>query len=273
MKYQELPPPSYLKNHVRYFWTLESDDVAHVPKILGPMADGCPGLIIQQSDNGTFYQENKELPDLLLYGQTTKYTELHVTGTICSIGVCCYPHALKSVFGLNADELTNSCLDLDILAATRDFYLAERLGNTPSLTEKIAIISAFLFTQINENSTSSDEVTHFALSQIIASGGSIALKDLQQQLQLTERSFERRFKQGVGISPKLFSRICRFQNSLKQLKSNNYSKLSDIAFEHDYADQSHYIRAFKEFAGFSPYQYQKKSNEADAGSNFLLMTR
>ncbi len=237
------------------------------------MADGCPGLIFQQSDSGTFYQENKELPDLLLYGQTTKYTELHVTGTICSIGVCCYPHALKSVFGLNADELTNSCLDLDILSASRDFYLAERLGNTPSLTEKIAVIAAFLFKQINENSTPADEVTHFALSQIIASGGSIPLKDLQQQLQLTERSFERRFKQGVGISPKLFSRICRFQNSLKQLKSNNYSKLSDIAFEHDYADQSHYIRAFKEFAGFSPYQYQKKSTEAEAGSNFLLMTR
>lgn len=237
------------------------------------MADGCPGLIFQQSASGTFYQENKELPDLLLYGQTTKYTELHVTGTICSIGVCCYPHALKSVFGLNADELTNSCLDLDILSATRDFYLAERLGNTPSLTEKIAVIAAFLFKQINENSTPADEVTHFALSQIIASGGSIPLKDLQQQLQLTERSFERRFKQGVGISPKLFSRICRFQNSLKQLKSNNYSKLSDIAFEHDYADQSHYIRAFKEFAGFSPYQYQKKSTEAEAGSNFLLMTR
>lgn len=237
------------------------------------MADGCPGLIFQQSASGTFYQENKELPDLLLYGQTTKYTELHVTGTICSIGVCCYPHALKSVFGLNADELTNSCLDLDILSASRDFYLAERLGNTPSLTEKIAVIAAFLFKQINENSTPADEVTHFALSQIIASGGSIPLKDLQQQLQLTERSFERRFKQGVGISPKLFSRICRFQNSLKQLKSNNYSKLSDIAFEHDYADQSHYIRAFKEFAGFSPYQYQKKSTEAEAGSNFLLMTR
>ena len=273
MRYQELPPPSYLKNHVRYFWTLESNGVVHEPKIFGPTADGCPGLIFQQSADGIFYQENKELPDLLLYGQTTKYTELHITGSICSIGVICYPHALKSVFGLNADELTNSCMDLDILAVTKDFYLTERLGNAPSLTEKIDIISTFLFKQINKNSTSADEITHFALSQIIESGGSIALKELQQRLQLTERSFERRFKQGVGISPKLFSRICRFQNSLKQLKSNNYSKLSDIAFEHDYADQSHYIRAFKEFAGFSPYQYQKKSTKTEAGSNFLLMPK
>lgn len=271
MKYQEIAPPAYLKNHVRYFWTLESSGTEHLPHIFGPVADGCPGLILQQSADGSFYQEDKQLPDLLLYGQTTRYTELHTTGAICSIGVCCYPHALKSVFGLNADELTNTCLDLDLLAVTKDFYLAEKLSDTPSLAAKIDIISAFIFNQISKNTAGTDEVTQFALTQIIASKGSIALKDLQQQLQLTERSFERRFKQGVGISPKLFSRICRFQNSLEQLRNNKYSKLSDIAFENDYADQSHYIRVFKEFAGFSPYQYQKKSSEVAPG--FLLLTK
>lgn len=268
MKYREILPPSYLKHHVRYFWTLESDGIAAEPHILGPVADGCPGLIFQQSDNGTFFQENKALPDLLLYGQTTKATTLHLTGGVYAIGVICYPNALKSVFGLNADELTNSCLDLDLLAVTKDFHLAEKLGSMLSLADKVDIIAAFLFQQINKHEKATDAVTQYALSQIIASGGSIALKALQQELQLTERSFERRFKQGVGISPKLFSRICRFQQSLAQLKSNNYSKLSDIAFEHDYADQSHYIRAFKEFTGFSPYQYQKKTNEI--GTNFML---
>jgi AraC-like DNA-binding protein len=271
MKYQEIPPPPYLKNHVRFLWTLEWSGVEHLTQIFGPVADGCPGLIFQQSPNSTFFLEDKQLPDLLLYGQTTKYTELHLTGAFCSIGVCCYPHALKSVFRLNADELTNTCLDLDLLSVSKDFYLAEKLANTPSLTGKIDVIAAFLFNQISKNEGGTDEVTQFALSQIIQSNGSISLKDLQEQLQLTERSFERRFKQGVGISPKLFSRICRFQNSLAQLRSNNYSKLSDIAFENDYADQSHYIRAFKEFAGFSPYQYQKKSSEVVA--NFLLMAK
>ncbi|SEW25197.1 helix-turn-helix domain-containing protein [Chitinophaga arvensicola] len=268
MKYQEIPPPSYLKHHVRYFWTLESGGVSATPHIFGPVADGCPGLIFQQSADGIFYQEKKPLPDLLLYGQTTKATTLELTGGVYAIGVCCYPNALKSVFGLNADELTNSCLDLGLLDRTKDFHLAEKLGNTLSLAGKIDIIAAFLFQQINKSSTTTDTVTQYALSQIIASRGSIALKDLQQELQLTERSFERRFKQGVGISPKLFSRICRFQHSLAQLKSNNYTKLSDIAFENDYADQSHYIRAFKEFTGFSPYQYQKKSSEI--GTNFML---
>jgi len=80
-------------------------------------------------------------------------------------------------------------------------------------------------------------------------------------LLLSEKSFERKFKQGVGISPKLFSRICRFQAALNQLRNNHYRKLSDVAYENGYADQSHFIRAFKEFAGFSPQQYRLQSHE------------
>lgn len=101
----------------------------------------------------------------------------------------------------------------------------------------------------------------YAVSVIAVSKGNIALKRLQLELQLSERSFERKFKEYIGISPKLFARICRFQASLQQLRSNDFSKLSDIAFEQEYADQSHFIRAFKEFAGFSPFQYQKQYPE------------
>jgi len=46
-----------------------------------------------------------------------------------------------------------------------------------------------------------------------------------------------------------------------QLRNKDYGKLSDIAFENDYSDQSHLIRSFKEFAGISPNQYQKQYNE------------
>ena len=106
-----------------------------------------------------------------------------------------------------------------------------------------------------------DNKTDHALSSILLSKGSISLKKLTENLDLSERSLERKFKESVGISPKLFSRICRFQASLKQLKHNHYDKLSDIAFENDYSDQSHFIRSFKEFTGFSPNQYRQHSYE------------
>jgi AraC-like DNA-binding protein len=63
----------------------------------------------------------------------------------------------------------------------------------------------------------------------------------------------------VGISPQLFARICRFQASLTQLRTRQYQKFSDLAFEQDYADQSHHIRAFREFAGASPQQVRQQA--------------
>ena len=63
------------------------------------------------------------------------------------------------------------------------------------------------------------------------------------------------------MPPKLFARICRFQASLRQLRAAHYEKLSDLAYANLYADQSHHIRAFQEFAGVSPHQYDKRSRE------------
>lgn len=261
MNFSQIPPPEYLQRYIRYFWTLESDHVHDEPAIFRTMADGCPGLIFQPSDKGIFYQENKLLPDTFLYGQSTKYAELQLKGQFRSIGIFFYPNVLKAIFGLDAEALTNSCLDLNELAERQGYHLSEQLAAAADAQEQIELLSAYLLFLLRKNAGLEDELIHFALTRIIRSKGCIVLKELQERLQLSERSFERRFKQYTGLSPKLFSRICRFQASLGQLRDNKYDKLSDIAFENEYADQSHFIRAFNEFAGCSPYQYQKNARE------------
>jgi AraC-like DNA-binding protein len=270
MKYNQIQPPGYLKGYVQHFWTLESscDDV--IPKTFGPVADGCPGFIFRESESGAFYDVDKgSLPALFLYGQTIKPREINSKGAFKTIGASFYPNALKSIFGFNADELTDGCIDLNAMAEEQGVYLVENLLNTPSTQRQIEILSSYFFVQIQKNKVSTDKVMQYIISEIIASKGNIALKTLQEKSQLSERSFERRFKQCVGITPKLFSRICRFQASMHQLRTNQYLKLSDIAFENGYADQSHFIRAFQEFAGYSPNQFQKQCNEVVA--NFPII--
>jgi AraC-like DNA-binding protein len=225
------------------------------------IADGCPGLIFQHSSKGVFYQNKKQLPAGFLYGQATKHNTLELSGQFSTVGIFFYPNALKTIFGLDASELTDSCIDLDFLSSSPGFQLSESLLNCSSTDEQIEIVSSFLFSQMQKNKQQVNVKMEYALSNMLLSKGNIFLKELTKSLNLSERSFERKFKEYIGLSPKLFSRICRFQASLKQLKHNNYNKLSDIAFENDYADQSHFIRTFKEFSGFSPNQYQQQSYE------------
>lgn len=261
MEYLHIPPPEHLKKYIRYFWTLDNSGHEGVPKTFGPMADGCPGLIFQAEGEAFLDEGQQEMSKLLVYGQTTRATKIIAAGQFRTIGVYFYPDALKTIFGVNADEYTDTCFDLDAVTQKQGIYLLDQLHEINSLDKKIEGLCSYIFSQIRKNHTLENEAMQFALGQIIASNGNIALKDLQDKLFLTERSFERRFKEHVGITPKLFTRIVRFQSSLQQLRKSDFDKLSDIAFENDYSDQSHFIRVFKEFAGVSPQQYRKNLNE------------
>lgn len=271
MIYQQIPPPASLKDYIRYYWVLESHAADPAATSFRTMADGCPGLIFQHPDEGVLYQNSKQLPGIFLYGQATRHAEIRIAGKFSTIGIYFYPNALKSIFGFNAEILTNTCLNLDEMALKQGYYLAEQLAGTTAPADRIGIISAYLLFLIRKNSHRTDEAMQYALFSILQTKGSIPLKELHEKLQLSERSFERKFKQYIGISPKLFSRISRFQASLDQLRNNTYDKLSDIAFGNDYADQSHFIRSFKEFAGCSPFQYQKTSIEVM--ENFSRLTQ
>lgn len=225
------------------------------------MADGCPGLIFQHADQGSFIQNGKKLSEAFLFGQTTRYAEIKLAGSFKTVGVYFQPHALQTVFGYKPDELTDSCLDVNLMAKKHGFNLSEQLSNAATSADQLDILSAYLQAQVDKNTKQDNEAMQYALVSIIQSNGTVSLNQLQKYLQLSERSFQRNFKLYTGITPKLFSRICRFQASLKQLKDISYDKLSDIAYGHDYADQSHFIRSFKEFSGLSPNQYLKQTNE------------
>ncbi|WP_118952116.1 helix-turn-helix domain-containing protein [Taibaiella helva] len=260
MNYQQMLPPDALRDYVRYYWVLEYTGTDGLPHSFSPLADGCPGLIYQQSDANVFFdREGKTLPPVFLYGQTVRPAAICMMGRFRMIGACLSPDALRSVFGLNAAELTDTCTDLDAIAARRGIRLSERLLYSLNIPAQLGVLSAYLEEEIRKNKKQADALTQEALRLILQSGGAISLKELQRQANLSERSFERKFNQYVGISPKLFAKVCRFQSSLSQLKSNRYDKLSDIAYDNGYADQSHFIRTFKEFAGYAPYEFQRQS--------------
>ncbi|MBT1704793.1 helix-turn-helix transcriptional regulator [Chryseosolibacter indicus] len=255
IKYEQISFPQF-NGFVQYLWRLEShlnDTSIHS---FGPLVDGCPGLIVQLGKDGSMHDENgNQLPRAFLYGQTIKLTKLYLAGKFKIIGVRFFPNVLKPLFKFNSSELTDSCVEVDALPKHKDFNLIERLCEAQSQKEQVNILSSYLSSISACNDLAPDPVTQYVLNELIQSKGNISLPKVQKAVNLSERSLERRFEQHVGVSPKLYSRICRFQASLTQLKQSSFLKLSDIAFDNGYADQSHFIRSFREFSGYAPKEF------------------
>lgn len=75
---------------------------------------------------------------------------------------------------------------------------------------------------------------------------------------LSERHFRRRFRERVGIAPKLLARIQRFQQALRRA---GLKPLASVAAECGYADQSHLVRDFRQFAGMPPSQWLRSRED------------
>lgn len=249
MRYREIDPPSDLQHIIRFFWITEANGLPQELVAFRIIPDGCPGIIFQKSHSSftTEVKEENPLPTLFVYGQTTRYGILRSSGKASTIGVNFYPYALKTIFGFDADEAMNKLIDLDAV----DRYLHEKLNYADTAEDQVDLLCDFIRKQIKKHAYKDSAIMHSIL-QINKRRGDIPIYSLRDNLQISERQFQRRFKRQVGVTPKLFARIIRFQSAFSQVRSQNYRQLSDVAFDNGYADQSHFIRDFKEFSGLNP---------------------
>jgi AraC-like DNA-binding protein len=81
---------------------------------------------------------------------------------------------------------------------------------------------------------------------------SIRVPQLLKCLNVSERQFERRFVRAIGLSPHHYIRIVRFQEAVRLIKTNQFERLSDVAYDLNYVDQSHFIKDMKQFSGYTP---------------------
>ena len=258
MNYKQLSPPEDLRPYIRYFGLMENDDSTDQAKTFRIIADGCPGLIFQENPNCFLDKNKNKLPQIFLHGVTTRHSEKTAKGRYRNIGVYFQPHALKSIFGIDASELKNHYADIDAILKSD---LTLRLLRETSMEGRIEILSNFLRYHIDKNKQSKNVKMPFILARMMGGKGKTALREVQSELNISERLLERIFKINVGVSPKLFLRINRFQNALDQIRKQKLQSFSDAVCQCDYADQSHYIREFKEFSGVNPKQFLRRANE------------
>ncbi len=219
------------------------------------MADGRPGLVFQSPERGTLYQNQKKLPSAFLYGAGTRPGVIEVMGEFSTVGVFFRPAALKTLFGLDAGELTDTCVALNQVLDSENGRQMERLAEASSTAETANVLSSLLTRKVRKIKRRPDAGLPGILAEIASTSGNVTVKELCIRHQISERSLERKFLSSVGVSPQMYLRIVRFQKSVGRLQEGNYTKLTDVAYDTGYADQSHFIRSFRQFSGFAPKDF------------------
>jgi len=229
---------------------LESaDDLLHK---LPFYADGYPGIIFSETkEQVLLLPVNKLLPNFFLYGQTIEPIELHINGPYKLIVFQLYPFATRLLLNINPVEINDACYDLRQVENIDTKKTIGQLTHSDT-SERVRNITNYLLQLVQHSSIDPDKSIKLAVSTIINSKGVIKIKELRSQLFITERTFERKFNKEVGVTPKQFAKIIQFSFSLNHLQESDYTKLTNIAYENGFSDQSHFIRTFKRYTGETP---------------------
>jgi len=214
------------------------------------LADGAPGLIFHQ-DNGRSaiaQRDGAPLPVAFIYGQATKPCYNLEKGHSFIFGINFKPTALNTLFGIDAHEATDKIISLDDIA---NYPITEALLNAPDPESLVDTLAAFLWRRHRKHGTE-DAMMDRSVALIARAAEGATAGQLAQHFGLSERQFQRKFKQFIGVNLTTYARILRFQRALHLLRHNRHRKLSDLAYQLGFADHSHFTREFKFFADEKP---------------------
>jgi AraC-like DNA-binding protein len=254
MYYREYPPHPALAAHVECMWAArvpaQAPGAIHTHRVL---PDNCVDIL---------WQDGGQPGYAVGMMSTAILVESAGGGQQRTVAVRFKPGAAGLFLGAPLHALTDQRADIDLLWGRSD---AERLADALwacelSDRERISVIEHRLLLQLQKAAATvspGDALVRAALRTLDASGGSLRIDDLALRLGVSRQHLAARFRDKVGLSPKLYARICRFRRATAALKTApaGTPDWAQLALECGYFDQSHLIHDFQEFAGGAPQSF------------------
>jgi len=170
--------------------------------------------------------------------------------------------------GERMDGLSDRIIALADAVGDGALALRERLLNATSLANRFAIVERWLLARLGHRTTVHPAV-RWAVDQIAASGGRVAVEELAVKTGFTRKHLGNLFKRQVGLSPKSLARVHRFRSALALLdRARGQVPWTGLADACGFYDQSHLIHEFRRFTGLSPVELVRR-DRPDSGSIVL----
>ena len=266
MIFKSAEPGSNFTQFIKSFWVVEDPQPSPQKRKIIP--DGFPEIIIHYKEPYKIKLHSKweTQTETLFAGQITSHFYLENTGASGMVGLKLMPTAAYQLFGVNMSSYVDRVVPLNEVCG--DFFEAFRqemkTGSSPDFRIKKA---EQCFKYLIDNRTLHNVgAIKQAVDSILKHKGMIKIEAIAAELDFSFRHLQREFKRIVGLSPKFFSRITRFNYIFEIMKQENSSWIG-IALDSGYFDQSHFIKEFKAFTGEEPSNY---GFDEETMANFFL---
>ena len=152
-------------------------------------------------------------------------------------------------------NLFGQCVLLnDFILGSEIDIIVEQLREATTDIDRLKVIENFLIPRINQRVN--EELIALAVELIKKHAGDIKITLIAEKLKISQSQLEKRFRRVVGASPKKFASIVRIRNVINI--GSNECNMTRLGLEAGYFDQSHFIKDFKSFTGFTPEQYFRR---------------
>ncbi len=255
MEFKKIQASKKYAHIVAYYWTLHSTEedskVAQYRFVPDAYIDWVFHLGNPWQCDFPNVQQQLKTAKCHVFGQIKKYINLTLPKQNLNVfGVKFHPWVANKIWNLDMHYLTDSCLALSDLEIPNMNILQERILRASTTQERITLVEEFLKPQLHIDTNIS--VMH---RNLILNKG-----QLQLNPEIGLRRMQQRFKREIGISPKLFLRTLRINAVIESMTQRSNQTLTELAFDFDYFDQTHFIKDFKYFTKMSPSSFLKSIN-------------
>jgi AraC-like DNA-binding protein len=157
-------------------------------------------------------------------------------------------------------ELTDIVVEADQVFGRKFCDLREQLLASRSVKRMFHLVETFLLQQADDalSTDGAAQCIGYAVANMIHKPTLRRLHQLSEEIGYSQKHFIALFRQQVGVLPKQYLRIMRFQNVVSTVENDESIRWREVALESGYYDQAHFIHDFKTFSGFTPGEYIRR---------------
>jgi AraC-like DNA-binding protein len=253
-----LAPGPPLSRFVELLWYYRNDPQPHGKERLMP--DGCISVVINLAEDRTRLYDPDDtrkmftLDGCTLSGPQTKSFAIDTDEQNHVVGISFRPAGAVPFLKLSSTELCDQHLELSDLWGFFARQLRDRVVEAPTPAAKLHALEIALL-QRAAGMLDDHPTVEYAVKTFLHSPQTANITKIVSETGFSSRRFIELFKHHVGLTPKLFCRVRRFQSVLRRITSGRPVRWADVALDCGYFDQAHFIHDSRAFSGINPSKY------------------